>query len=122
MDNEKEKSPLPQDMNSDDALLQQFFRPAREQQIADNGFTERVMRQLPPSQARLQSRLWTAFCLLVGMVLFVACKGWTAIATAIEVFLHTAPAEYHPLTIIVCVSVLAILAINEMFRKERWAF
>ena len=34
-------------INDNDRLLQQFFSEAASQQIADNGFTERVMQRLP---------------------------------------------------------------------------
>ncbi len=36
-----------------DLLLQQFFSEAAQQQIADNGFTERVMQQLPKTEEQL---------------------------------------------------------------------
>ena len=35
---------------TDNELLDSFFQPARQQQIADNGFTERVMDSLPEWQ------------------------------------------------------------------------
>ena len=45
----------------DDKLLQQFFEPARQKQIEDNGFTERVMRRLPDKAKALKlSNYWTA--------------------------------------------------------------
>ena len=41
------------DMTEDnnDLLLQQFFSEAARQQIADDGFTERVMQALPQQRA-----------------------------------------------------------------------
>lgn len=86
-------------MNEDnDLLLRQFFSEAAQQTIADDGFTERVMRRLPDmqaSQVRHQekalwfSRLWTAFCIVVFAVLFVVLHGWELLAVQLEVMVRT---------------------------------
>ena len=56
-------------------MLQQFFSEAAQEQIADNGFTERVMQQLP-ARTGLFTRLWTPFCITVFVVLFIVFRGW----------------------------------------------
>ena len=66
-------------VENDDLLLQQFFAEAAQQEIEDNGFTERVMQQLPDvrtDNVRRLSRLWSLFCILVGVGLFFAFGGW----------------------------------------------
>lgn len=65
-----------------DALLQQFFSEAAQRTIEDNGFTERVMKNLPDRKldvARRLSQLWTLFCLVVAGVLFFVFGGWQVV-------------------------------------------
>lgn len=67
---------------TDDELLMQFFE-ANKIEIADDGFSRRVMEQLPSRSARL-SRIWTAFCWTVGIVLFFVLKGWQQLGLLFE--------------------------------------
>lgn len=60
-------------MENDDKLLKQFFADNR-QEIADNGFTRRVLHRLPDHSRRL-SQIWTVFCFTLALVLFVAFDG-----------------------------------------------
>ena len=69
-------------------MLQQFFSEAARQQIADNGFTERVIRQLPVRTGWF-SRLWTPFCISVFAVLFIVFRGWELLAVHFEGMLHS---------------------------------
>ena len=65
--------------DKDNIILEDFFKQAAQQQIEDNGFTERVMQQLPDARTdnvRRLSRLWSLFCILVGVGLFFAFGGW----------------------------------------------
>lgn len=72
-------------MENDDKLLRQFFADNRPE-IADNGFSRRVMHQLPGRTNRLY-RLWTVFCFSLAAVLFVALDGFRLIwHTLREVF------------------------------------
>ena len=66
-------------VDKDNKMIEDFFKQAAQQQIEDNGFTERVMQSLPDSKlevARRLSRLWTVFCLVVSAVLFFVLGGW----------------------------------------------
>ena len=59
--------------------LAEIFKQAAQQQIEDDGFTERVMQNLPETKTmtvRRLSRLWSLFCLLMGVGLFFAFGGW----------------------------------------------
>ena len=69
-------------VENDDLLLQQFFAEAAQQEIEDNGFTERVMQQLPARQVysiKWFNRLWTLFCIAVAGVLFFMFGGWQVV-------------------------------------------
>ena len=66
-------------MTDNNQILEDFFKQAAQQQIEDNGFTERVMQNLPDTNTvniRRLSRLWSLFCILVAMGLFFAFGGW----------------------------------------------
>ena len=79
-------------MDNDERLLQQFFSEAAHQQVEDNGFTERVMRQLPARQRdsiKWFNRLWTLFCITVFAVLFIVFRGWEMLAVQLETMLRT---------------------------------
>jgi len=65
--------------DNNDILLQQFFAEASRQEIADDGFSRRVINRLP-SRVNWLVRLWTAFCVIVGVVLFVVFRGWELVA------------------------------------------
>ena len=92
-------------MTDNNQILEDFFKQAAQQQIEDNGFTERVMQQLPDARTdnvRRLSRLWSLFCILVGVGLFFAFGGWQVLQGLfygglhmllgwIEVFAMTAP-------------------------------
>ena len=85
--------------------LADLFKQAAQQQIEDNGFTERVMRNLPDARTdnvRRLSRLWSLFCILVALGLFFAFGGWQVLQSLffgglhmllgwLEVFAVTAP-------------------------------
>ena len=43
--------------DNENILIESFFKEAAQQQIEDNGFTERVMANLPAGKANLAHRL-----------------------------------------------------------------
>ena len=62
----------------DNIMIEEFLKQAARQQIEDNGFTERVMAQLPDRRietVRRLSRLWTVFCVVTAGILFFAFGG-----------------------------------------------
>ena len=92
------------DMTDNDKFLDDLFKQAAQQQIEDNGFTERVMQNLPMHTVTVRrlSRLWSLFCILVGLGLFFAFGGWQVLQGLffgglrmllgwLEVFAITAP-------------------------------
>ena len=68
--------------DKENRMIEDFFKQAAQQQIEDNGFTERVMKNLPDRKldvARRLSQLWTLFCLVVAGVLFFVFGGWQVV-------------------------------------------
>ena len=95
-------------------LIEDLVKQAAQQQIEDNGFTERVMERVERvDQTSLVphrlSQLWTWFCIVVSVVLFFVFNGWemlkaslmvlwAAFRTSLEVFFTTAPTAELDLT------------------------
>ena len=78
--------------DNDNILIENFFKQAAQQQIEDNGFTERVMEkvvQTRPSTRRM-SILWTCFCVAVALALFILLGGWESLKTTMMVWMTTA--------------------------------
>lgn len=102
-------------MENDDKLLADFFAGNR-QEIADNGFTRRVMHRLPDRTQRI-SQLWTAFCSTLALVLFVAFDGLQLVLGTLRETLATAArngaAELDPQSLLVAGAVLLYL----LYRK-----
>ncbi len=71
----------------DEQLLQQFFQKASQQTIADNGFSERVLRRLPP-RVNWFSCLWTLGCLLAAAAMFLASDSLPVAQVEMEIFVH----------------------------------
>ena len=112
-------------INDNDRLLQQFFSEAASQQIADNGFTERVMQSLPVADQRSWlnrfSRLWTWFCIAVFVVLFIVCRGWELLAVQFEVMLRTMATQSFSINLMMLFSVvfgLLFVGVGEVISSE----
>ena len=120
--------------DKNDILLKQLFSEAAQQQIEDNGFTERVMANLPERSGysvRTLSRLWTMFCLIIGMLAFWLASGYSALEgllsgakqmliTTIEVFLATAPTteiQINPWVVVLLLVFVLIFLPYQTFRK-----
>jgi hypothetical protein len=127
-------------VENDDLLLQQFFAEAAQQEIEDNGFTERVMQQLPianvlrpegqSDQVRLQhstfnvqrfTRLWTLFCIVLFAVLFIVFRGWELLAIQMEVMVRTLAVQsfsINPLMLAVILFGLLFVGVGEVISSE----
>ena len=110
--------------DNNERLLQQFFSEAASQQIEDNGFTERVMQQLPATQysaANRFSRLWTIFCVSVFVVLFILFRGWELLAVQFEVMLRTIATQSFSINLTMLFSVvfgLLLVGTGEVIASE----
>ena len=118
----------------DDILIKDFFQEAAQQQIADNGFTNRVMESLPDSiasETHRLTRLWTWFCILIGGLLFYALNGWDALVssgrmllsttvTALEVFITTVPTtdlRLNPVLVLLLLAFVGVYLPYQTYRK-----
>ena len=73
------KNKISYDETVDEALLQRFFADSARMDIADDGFTDRVMRRLPEEvDARCYRlyRLWTAAMVAVCVAVFFFVNGF----------------------------------------------
>lgn len=64
---------------NDEKLITSFFEEYRRQVLPDNGFSDRVMLNLPKNRhARMWclGRLWTATCVVAGILLFFMNDGF----------------------------------------------
>ena len=130
-------------------LIEDLFKQAAQQQIEDNGFTERVMEaigngqwaigngqlkmdngQLNRGNGKLLSMLWTWFCIAVSLVLFFVFNGWemlkaslhvlyASILTSFEVFLTTAPTAEFDLNPWMILLALGFVSIYLPYRTAR---
>ena len=120
--------------DKNDIMLKQLFSEAAQQQIEDNGFTERVMANLPERSGysvRTLSRLWTMFCLIIGMLAFWLASGYSALEgflsggkqmlmTTIEVFLITAPTteiNINPWFVVLLLGFVLVFLPYQTYRK-----
>ena len=80
--------------DKDNLLLEGFFKQAAQQQIEDNGFTERVMVALEdPIRVNrkyvMYTHLWTLFCVAVATILFFVFSGMDLLRASLLSLLHT---------------------------------
>jgi len=112
----------------DEQLLNSFFQAARQQEIADDGFSDRVMQRLPATQqlhpvnsrrALRLSRIWTCGCWLLALGLFFAFNGWSSLVAALKLFVQTAPSQINFTALLTCMALVPVLLIGEVLRHER---
>lgn len=105
---------------SDDELLAQFFDENRID-LADDGFSARVMQQLPSQSVRL-SRIWTFVCVLAGIAFFIWADGLgqlrrVAVNSAGNIVGFLSSVDFSmtsPLMIYAAASLLALFAISNL--------
>ena len=78
-------------MEDNERLIEQFLKQER-QEIADNGFTERVMRGLPESKPQLDwlPTIWNAVMMTLALVLFIVLGGVDVVKSALYQYLDAA--------------------------------
>ena len=122
--------------DKNDILLKQLFEGAAKQTIEDNGFTERVMMNLPEtdfteSRVRRLSHLWTLFCVGVALIAFWLAKGWPILEgflsggkqmliNTIEVFMMTAPTteiEINPWLVALLLAFVLVFLPYQTYRR-----
>ena len=107
-------------------MIEQFFNETAPQQIADNGFTERVMQHLPQcsplaARSRLLIYLWNLCCVVVFAILFVLIDGWELLTVQFEVMLQTMAVQTFSVNLLMAVSVLfglLFVGVGEIISSE----
>lgn len=104
----------------DDRLLQAFFAESK-QEIADNGFTRRVMQHLPGRKQRIMY-VWNVLIIAVSTTIFFCFDGVEAVGhTLAEAFgnmLQTNPISIDSQSLTVAVLVLLCMGIKEIYSKS----
>lgn len=107
--------------DNDEILIGKFFEQASKQEIADNGFSKRVMRRISP-RPNWAYRLWTAACLVAIVAFIIAMKVPQLLLVYLEVAMRTTMVSPEklllslPLLYIAIVGTSAILAYRAMAR------
>ncbi len=104
-------------MENDDQLIEEFLAPARKD-VADNGFTQRVMQRVPDRRDRL-SQVWTYAGFALALVLFLALDGvrvvWDSLRAALDGMLAQGlPADADPRALLVAGVVLLFLCYKKI--------
>ena len=122
------------DINKDDELIVSRFFDEHKFDIADNGFSERVMEKLPSWSAKV-NRIWTLVCCVVAFVWIVyivrgvdtaqvvnsveadvasmlknAFGTFTTIVTSVKQYMST-----------IIITTVAVVALSIMFALERYS-
>ena len=106
---------------TDNEMLEQLFRPMKEMKLADNGFTERVMQQLPRRDVWQLSRLWTTFCIAIAVVLFVLLRGWELIVYGLVMMMNNmAVAKTNLMIVTVLAGALGLIILSDTVRREHF--
>ena len=91
-------------------------------EVSDNGFTERVMQHLPDTKTQMLSRLWTMFCIIAAVVLFVLMRGWELVGYGLMMLLNNLHGlQSHVLMVAALALVLGVLSIADVLHRERYS-
>ncbi len=101
---------------NNDKLLERFFTENR-QEVADNGFSRRVMHRLPDRSNRL-ARLWTAARFTLAAVLFVLMDGlqvvWDTLCETFATIVANEMEQVDPRSMAVAAAVLLFLTYRKI--------
>ena len=103
-------------MDKEDKLLQGFFA-VEKREVADKGFSRKVMKQLP-HRTNYLSLLWTGFIVCVALFLFTAFNGWQHILSTLQdvciSMLQQGLTTLDSQSLLIAGSVLSILGIRKI--------
>ena len=107
-------------MEDNDKLLRDFFS-ANKQEVADNGFSSKVMNSLP-QRVNPFTKMWGAFVLLAGIILFFIFDGWLAVIESLrDLFVtiaHKQDLLADPASYLIAFIVLIAIGINKVWSYE----
>lgn len=104
-------------MNRNDEQLISSFMKANKQELADNGFSRRVMHKLPVS-AKVWSDILTVVCVILCGVLLVMFDGFNVIFQSIREALQNQSMEItnsNLQTLLVALATLAFLCVRSVW-------
>lgn len=124
MDNRKIHSQeLQETVSADEERLLKDFFQTQQQDIEDNGFTNKVMRQLPQTSSRL-STLWTFICVLAGIAFLYfshALQGLSASMSGLKTeLLSIHPTAGGMAVVFICLATLTVAGSYSFFVKENF--
>ena len=107
-------------MNRKDEQLISQFMLANKQEIANNGFSRKVMSKLPASSAKLWSDILTIACVISCCILFYAFDGFSLILQSVREVLKNQTMELMNQpnslwTSFVAIATIAILGIRSIW-------
>ncbi len=107
---------------NDDELIRSFMLPGK-REIADNGFSKRVIRRLPHRRAKRLSNLLNAVCIFLCCILFFVFNGFDILIRAIVKVIATqsdqlATSGINYQTLAIAAVVIAIFGIQRAFSFE----
>lgn len=100
--------------DNNDLLIASFFEQYGKKEIADNGFSQRVMNALPHrerSYAKLLNTLWTCFCGIAAISLFLFADGINFISSVAINVLNSLLAHISAIDITLSTVIMTVVAI-----------
>lgn len=106
-------------METDDQLVGRFVKEQK-QEIADNGFSDKVLRRISSRNKEIRlSRLWVAFCVVVTVILFITFNGAEILASGVQeivaILRQSSIPEMDPLRLLLGITILSIIGIKRLF-------
>lgn len=102
--------------DTEDKIISRFIKDQKKE-INNNGFSQRVMHNLPGKAEQL-SKAWAIFCVTVAIVLFVACNGFQFIPEICKdissIIQHSSLSQMDPLRLTIVVFILTIIGIKRL--------
>ena len=106
-------------MNKKDEQLIKQFMQTNKKEIADNGFSRKVMQQLP-IPAKIWSNILTVACVISCCILFYVCDGFNLILQSIREVLQNQTLELinqpqNLRTILAVIATVVLLSIRSVW-------
>ena len=105
-------------IENDEQMLIRFFEENR-LEIEDNGFTERVVRQLPTRAVKL-NRIWTLICWVVGISFFFIMDGVGQLQRVVLQLIHAVAGMFASVDLSIYSFILVIILIFTMISVKMY--
>lgn len=109
-------------MNRNDDQLISKFMQANKHEVADNGFSRRVMRRLP-NKAKVLSDILTAVCVVLSAILIYVYDGFNILLASVQDILRNQSlnleeTNLNSSTLLLMLAVFASLAIYQVYTAK----